>query len=319
MLLRRRRSAHPLGFTLIELLVVIAIIAVLIGLLLPAIQKVRIVGRRMQTTNDLSQLTSAVSSFKNEWKAVPPNQFRLPVTPVSTNTNPTQAAVENASFAFLQSKYDRWPRPGVFPAGDFTASGTLYWDPAVWGPYVGQDLQGNQCMVLFLGGPALTGWAHDRPTAPSPNATAKMVYLEITQNKLNTSGGTASTGFGYPSALPVYMDPFGVPYVYFGSNKVGGKYNAPGLNFAAVTPTGTQTVGPYFEGTPPNHKFLNLDGCQIISAGENRTFGNGSYNSASPATPIAWAPGSGQYVTASSAGGDDMANFNNGAMLGVKP
>ena len=318
------------GFTLVELLVVIAIIAVLMGLLVPAVMRLMTKGPEVQVQSEISQLATAIENFKKTYNvSYIPSQIKLCEFYQDYNQN-NQLDKDSITYLLML-----WPNlmqpdpasPGNGPIwryGGIDWSGTGIQTNGWAAPSRFWVLEGHQCLVFFLGGipiqgtpagvmgfssrdydPAATGisgWGQKaQPTG------RKGPFFEFKSDRLVkiSTAGTQKNGALFYS----YVDPFGTnkPYLYFSNYGTRNGYNSP---LTSKYPTGDNAafgpapygVQPYYERNTPV-VFLNPSLFQILSAGADGNFGPG-----------------GQYTSATAGGlptaaKDDHSNFTNGAVL----
>jgi prepilin-type N-terminal cleavage/methylation domain-containing protein len=200
------RPSPRRGFTLVELLTAIAIIALLIGLLVPAVAKARDLARKVHSQSLLSALAKGCEMFQNEMGQYPRSSGGNPFEAANyPATQPPAVPLSGAQWLMLQLAGPDF-QGYVKATGTPTAQDWLNWYNPQWVPPQGQTVPPRLSRYVDVTG----------KIAKSPDVYAKDQGLTLPDAlKLGTQGDT-----NWPNnRLPFAVDAFGYPVLYYVANE----------------------------------------------------------------------------------------------------
>jgi prepilin-type N-terminal cleavage/methylation domain-containing protein/prepilin-type processing-associated H-X9-DG protein len=285
------------GFTLIELLVVIAIIAVLVGLLLPAVQKVREAASRMSCSNNLKQIALAAHNYHGATGSFPPGVYQVFNSAVHPPYQPVTVFVYLLPYLEQSNLYAQWNLASpssntltgttsntatviktlvcpsdTLPQNPYNSSGTTYYGIGSYGGNGGTQSYDPQFAtndgVFFVIGPG-------SQTAPTASAIR---ISDVTDGLSNT------ILFGERSHLDPNNDTYSVPLTsapnfidvmnsvgWWGSS--GGRLASGDVTLSAFAPINYKIPAPYPALGNSYSAYLPYYEQRICAFGSNHTGG----------------------------------------------
>lgn len=295
---RSRFSRRRSGFTLVELLAVVVVIAILVGMLMPALSGVSYNARVTQVQSEIRAMESAIAQFQKDFNMSPPSRIRL--YEQGTGWNNTDAVTVRSRNLIRQM----WPQFNFAMNRDINGDGDA--DDVF-------DLYGAECLVFFLGGiasgpnqPDLTGFSKNPLDPFARGGSRQASYFEFLPSRLLPSSDPAySVFYAYVDPLPSQQS----PYLYLSS------YNGQGYRTEDIN-SGSGFLDAYRQSVQasggPVPQAWNATKYQIISPGRDGQYGPGgpflATQQAAGRFPL-WGS-----VTSRMAEEDNITNFHSGLL-----